>query len=158
MDTLRHLRRLFHYDIWANRETLEALKKTGDPPSRSLKILGHIVAAEELWLVRIKQTGESVVVWPEITMDQLEQHLNELSKTWNQYLNGLDSSKLSQPVSYKNSKGKAWTNNVEDILVHTAMHSNYHRGQIAIDLRTFGLVPAYTDFIHFVRQGFVESA
>jgi uncharacterized damage-inducible protein DinB len=36
------------------------------------------------------------------------------------------------------------------------MHSSYHRGQIAADMRAAGVTPAFTDFIHAVRQGFVE--
>jgi uncharacterized damage-inducible protein DinB len=36
------------------------------------------------------------------------------------------------------------------------MHSAYHRGQIASDMRAAGFTPAYTDFIHAIRQGFVE--
>jgi len=36
------------------------------------------------------------------------------------------------------------------------MHSAYHRGQVALEMRSAGLQPAYTDFIHGVRQGFVE--
>jgi len=35
-------------------------------------------------------------------------------------------------------------------------HSTYHRGQIAADLRAAGVQPAYTDFIHGVRQGLIE--
>ena len=32
--------------------------------------------------------------------------------------------------------------------MHVIMHSAYHRGQIAADVRAAGLTPAYTDFIH----------
>ncbi len=158
MDELRQIRKLFDHDAWANRETLESLKKTADPPWRSLKIMAHIIAAEDLWLVRLNQSGEAVVVWPEMSLDQLELHLNRLEKAWKQYLSGINSGELLQIISYTNSKGEPWTNKVEDILLHTAMHSNYHRGQIALDVRTSGLVPAYTDFIHSVRKGFIESA
>jgi len=42
---------------------------------------------------------------------------------------------------------------VGDILTHVLLHSAYHRGQIAVDLRAAGLTPAYTDYIHAVRQG-----
>ena len=56
-----------------------------------------------------------------------------------------------------NSKGEPWTSRVEDILLHVVMHSAYHRGQIASDVRASGHTPAYTDFIHCVRQGFIES-
>jgi uncharacterized damage-inducible protein DinB len=36
------------------------------------------------------------------------------------------------------------------------MHSAYHRGQVALEMRAAGHQPAYTDFIHAVRQGFLE--
>jgi uncharacterized damage-inducible protein DinB len=59
-------------------------------------------------------------------------------------------------VSYTNSKGELWTSTVEDILTHLVIHSAYHRGQIASDLRSAGREPAYTDYIHAVRQGLIE--
>ena len=59
-------------------------------------------------------------------------------------------------MSYRNSQGETWSSRKDDILMHVVMHSAYHRGQIAADMRIAGLVPAYTDFIHSVRQGFVE--
>jgi uncharacterized damage-inducible protein DinB len=55
-------------------------------------------------------------------------------------------------VGYTNSKGEPWTNTVEEILTHVVIHSTYHRGQIASDLRNAGLEPAYTDYIHALRQ------
>jgi uncharacterized damage-inducible protein DinB len=63
---------------------------------------------------------------------------------------------LSQSVSYTNSKGEAWSSTVQEILTHLVIHSAYHRGQIASDLRAAGQEPAYTDYIHAVRQRLVE--
>jgi uncharacterized damage-inducible protein DinB len=40
---------------------------------------------------------------------------------------------------------------VDDILMHVVMHSAYHRGQIALEVRCAGQTPAYTDFIHAIR-------
>ena len=45
---------------------------------------------------------------------------------------------------------------MEDILTHVLLHSAYHRGQIASQVRAGGEQPAYTDFIHAVRQGLIE--
>jgi uncharacterized damage-inducible protein DinB len=42
------------------------------------------------------------------------------------------------------------------MLTHVLFHSAYHRGQIALQMRASGMEPAYTDFIHAVRQGFVD--
>ena len=44
----------------------------------------------------------------------------------------------------------------KDVLTHVILHSAYHRGQVALAMRAAGMEPAYTDFIHAVRQGFVE--
>jgi len=63
---------------------------------------------------------------------------------------------LAEAVDYKNSKGEPWRNRVEDVLTHVIMHSAYHRGQIAMEMRAAGMEPAYTDFIHAVRQEIVQ--
>lgn len=63
---------------------------------------------------------------------------------------------LLETVTYKNTKGEPWSNTVEDILTHVLLHSAYHRGQIASQMRADKEQPAYTDFIHAVRQGVIE--
>jgi len=55
-----------------------------------------------------------------------------------------------------NSKGETWSSQVNDVLLHVITHSAYHRGQIASDMRAAGLTPAYTDFIHAIRQEIVK--
>ncbi len=156
MDMREHFRRLFRYDEWANREVLAALKVDGATPSRSLKFMAHIVAAERLWLERLKQQEQSLPVWPEFTLEQCEAQAADLSRLWWHYLGELTAGQLSEPQSYKNSKGESWSSSLQDVLMHVVMHSAYHRGQIATDMRAAGFTPAYTDFIHSVRQGFVE--
>ena len=61
-----------------------------------------------------------------------------------------------EEITYKNSKGEAWNSTVQDVLTHVLMHSAYHRGQIAGQVRAGGETPAYTDFIHAARQGLIE--
>lgn len=158
MDTIGNIRRFFNYDNWANREMLEGLKNTENPPARSLKILAHIIAAEDLWLVRLTKSPQKVVVWPELNIDQLSEQMDILTKKLHGYLSSLNPNQLSESISYTNSKGEPWTSFAEDVLFHVIMHSSYHRGQIALDVRVSGLAPAYTDFIHCVRQGVIESA
>lgn len=149
-----HLRRTLQYDAWANRETLDSLRKAAPPP-RSLRWMAHIVGAECLWLARLRGETATLAVWPELDVDACGVHLEELSHRWPEYLE--DSRKsMADIVSYTNSKGEAWTSTVEEILTHVPFHSAYHRGQIATDLRAAGMVPAYTDYIHAVRQGCIR--
>jgi uncharacterized damage-inducible protein DinB len=150
----RQLDRLLRYDIWANGETLDSLRQ-GPPPARSLKWMGHIVGAEHLWLARLRQEPAPLPVWPDLPVEQCAAHLDELSGMWPEYLANAGPQRLAERVTYTNSKGEEWTNVVEDILTHVTIHSAYHRGQIASDLRAAGQIPAYTDFIHAVRQGFI---
>jgi len=156
MEMLDHLRRLFKYDQWANHEVLASFRVASTPPTRSLKLLAHVLGTEYVWFSRLKQEKSPLAVWPELNLAECEQHAARLPQIWSNYLEDLARERLRQPVSYKNSKGESWTNGVEDILMHVVMHSAYHRGQIASDMRAAGHTPAYTDFIHGIRQGRVE--
>jgi uncharacterized damage-inducible protein DinB len=156
MDLLEELSRLFAYNQWANREALAALQVAGAAAPRSLKWMAHILAAEQLWEARLRQSASKVVVWPELTLEQCGAMQAGLTESWHEYLAALTGKDLSRTVDYVNTKGEAWSNMVGDILTHVVLHSAYHRGQIASDLRAAGQVPAYTDFIHWVREGLLE--
>lgn len=80
----------------------------------------------------------------------------EVGDLWRKYLAELAPDDLAKTVSYKNSKGEPWTSTVEDVVTHVLLHSAYHRGQIASFMRANGDTPAYTDFIHAVRQGLIR--
>src|SRR5271157_4208697 len=153
MELLEYLRRQFSYDEWANREVLAGLKSSPDPPARPRKLLAHILSAERLWLERIRQQPQSLPVWPEFNLDQGKAQIDELAQLWREYLTQLSTAALTQKIIYKNSKGESWSSTVQDVLTHVVLHSAYHRGQIASLMRAAGQTPAYTDFIHAVRQG-----
>ena len=156
MDVLEYLRRQFAYDEWANREVLAALSAIAAPTSRPLQLLAHILSAERLWLERILKEPQTLPVWPDFSIEQCEAQISELASLWKKYLGQLPSAALSETITYQNSKGEDWTNTVQDILTQVVLHSTYHRGQIASQVRTGGEQPAYTDYIHAVRQGLVE--
>lgn len=157
MTMIEHVRRLFVYDDWANREVLASLEAVKSPLSRSLNLLVHIVAAETLWLERLLIRNQTCPVWPRFALDECRLEIEKLSGLWKDYLGSLGETGLSTSTTYKNTKGESFTSQKQDILMHVVMHSAYHRGQIAADMRAAGLTPGYTDFIHGVRQGFVDE-
>jgi len=156
VDILDYLRRLFAYDDWANREVLSSLRAASNPPPRSLKLIAHILSAEGLWLARLKQQRPALPVWPELALAQCEAEADALGASWRFYLEECREADLSHQIRYVNSKGESWSSLVDDVLLHVITHSAYHRGQIASDMRAAGLTPAYTDFIHAIRQELVK--
>ncbi len=153
---IEHFQRLFAYNDWANRQVLTALEALATAPPRSVKFLAHIVSAERLWLERLRLEKQTYPVWPDFPLAQCKLEIAESGERWKSYLGSLKEEDLARSLTYRNSKGESWSNSKQDILMHVVMHSAYHRGQIALDMRTAGFTPAYTDFIHGVRQGFVE--
>lgn len=156
MNLIEHFRRQFAYDAWANGEVLSAIRTTQGDNKRALELMSHIVAAERLWLERLEQKPQSLPVWPKADLGWCEAQATELKQLWAEYLGRIPESDLAREISYKNTKGETWTNTIEHVLTHVILHSAYHRGQIASHMRSIGQTPAYTDFIHGVRQGLVE--
>lgn len=156
MDLLDYLRRQFIYDAWANHEVLTALGGSGSSESRGIRLLAHVLSAERLWLDRIQSQPPSLPVWPDFTMERCRSELEETAKRWREYLARVSPAQLPEKIRYKNSKGEEFTSSVEHILTHVLLHSAYHRGQIASQMRADGKDPAYTDFVHAARQGLIE--
>ena len=140
MDLIGHLRRQFAYDAWANREVLAASNGTR-PNARPLQLLAHILSAERLWLERIRRQPQTLPVWPKFSFHQCEAQILELTQLWHDYFSQLSCSALSEDVGYRNTKGEPWNNTVQDILTHVLLHSAYHRGQIAVEMRSGGNPP-----------------
>lgn len=143
------MQRLFDYDTWANREEVARLRALTPAPPRALAILSHIVATEWLWLSRLHNRPSPMAVWPSLTLDECASEIETLAAAWR------DEVDHEARVTYTNSAGETWTNRARDILQHVILHGAYHRGQIAMVVRDGGETPAYTDFIHCVRQGFL---
>jgi uncharacterized damage-inducible protein DinB len=157
MDMLDNFTRLFTYDRWANRETITALKIAPSPPDRAVKLMAHIIAAKSVWLDRLQPGDKSQSVWPDISLDQLESTADRIEDAWRKYLGRLTPDSLVQETAYTNTKGERWSSRTQDVLQHVIMHSAYHRGQVAAELRGAGSNPPFTDFIHAARQGILSK-
>jgi uncharacterized damage-inducible protein DinB len=156
MNTREHFLRMFAYDDWANRQCLSAIQAAGLVSSETVGRMAHILSAQKLWFERLRHKSQSLPVWPTSSIQECLALADEMANLWNGYLALLQPGASNEKVEYRNSKGERWSSRVEDVLIHVLMHSAYHRGQVALEMRAAGTEPAYTDFIHAVRQGFVE--
>ena len=151
-----YLQKLFRYDEWANREALIGVRSLTPFSQRAIQLLAHILSAEQLWFERLTSQPQSLPVWPEFSAEQCEALIVTLATRWHRYFREMREEELQRIIHYTNSKGEAWESRVEDVLMHVVMHSGYHRGQIAAEVRATGNTPPYTDFIHATRQSLVK--
>lgn len=145
------LARLFDHLRWADAGVQASLTDALNPPPHTLDLFAHVVAAEHVWLSRIRQVKPEVEVWPKLSLAQCLELATRNADEFSALVESLDDIGLDSGVTYRNSAGLEFTSSVRDILLHVALHGAYHRGQIAAAVRAGGDAPASTDYIAFVR-------
>lgn len=126
---------------------------------RALGIAGHIDFARRIWLDRLAGASpRSGVLFPnDVTLEELAASYRETESRWEAYLESLDDATIEHVLEYHNLNGIRCRNKVEDVLAQLFGHSWYHRGQIAMLVRTAGGEPAATDLIHWRREAIPEG-
>lgn len=143
--------RLIAHLAWADDRVLAALRSATDPDPTCLELFAHVLAAEHVWLARLKGETPRHPVWPTLTLEECAGLVQSNQRELTAYVGGLAPDDPARGVTYKNSAGQEYTSTIEDILLHVCLHGSYHRGQIALALRMGGGVPMPTDYIAFVR-------
>ena len=142
--------KLYQYNEWANRRVLSCIDQQSVNDEKILSLMGHIVAAQFLWLHRIKALSPpDLKLWGSYTLPQLIKLAEDAGKQWIQFVEKTDT--FNRELSYTNYVGDPYVNNVETIMIHLVNHSTYHRAQIALLLRQKGFEPVNTDLITYDR-------
>jgi len=154
MESFEILHRLFEYNAWANQRLIEALKEPPNQSAKALRALTHLVFAEQEWLARLCAAKDSTGVnfWAELSLDECEVLNNQNQQAFIDLFGKLDELQFDSFAVYKNSKGNEFHTSFRDVLTHVALHSTYHRGQVAMAIRAEGGTPANTDFIIYQRE------
>ena len=153
MESLDSLRQYFEYDYWANQTTLRSVASLEAPPNRALKVVGHIVGAQRVWLGRLESPGgDPPAPWPLMSLAEANAAVSEMHQRWNSFLGNLAPERLDEDLVHRNSKGAEFRAPVRDVLMQLVMHGAYHRGQIAAVVRDAGGTPSSTDYITYVRH------
>ena len=143
-------KKLFEYNQWANNKLINSLKNQNIIDETVLRLISHIVLSEQIWMLRLER-GEyfNKNFWEILTLAECETIINENREKFKTFIDKRD---VSEEITYKNSKGIEYTNSVYDILTHISLHSAYHRGQIAKEVRRLNKEPVLTDYIAFIRE------
>lgn len=146
-----HFIRLLSYDRFANHQTANLLvhhNAAGKPVS----LLAHILAAQNIWLGRLKSTPpvQPVVLWPEWSINEIIPMIDANHQALVAHVSTLEFEDFERVISYKNSVGYFETS-VADILTHVANHGTHHRAQIGSLLKVDGATLPILDYVFYLR-------
>jgi uncharacterized damage-inducible protein DinB len=151
MNTIEHLRKLFEYDDWANRQLLNALENATS--ERSLQILAHILITKQEYSERLRgKDSTGFDFWPALTLEDSRDLATSTNENYASLLTSGNESDLEKNAAYKTSEGVAHENSYRDLLTHVLLHSSIHRGNIMLKMREEGLEPPKIDYIIYLRQ------
>lgn len=140
---------LFEYNHHMNQQLIDSLLQSPQNISeKSLKLMSHILNAQNIWNSRIENITPLYGIWQEhepVSWTAIDQ--NNTTKT----IVILENADLQKNIAYKTSQGQPFENSVRDILFHAINHSTHHRGQIASDMKQHGVQPIISDYIFYKR-------
>lgn len=153
---------LFVYTIWADRALLSALRgvaaedltrDTGSSFPSLLATMGHILAAERVWLSRFLGSPlhlPSLSVYADFAA--LENAFQEYWPQLEAYLASLRPEDLGRELTWTNTLGVTRTLVQWGLLLHFVNHSSYHRGQLVTMLRQLGYPAPGTDLVYYLAD------
>ncbi len=140
---------LFDYNFYCNKKLIEACNQVTKVPEKSLSLFSHVLSAHHIWNSRITGKRPDYEVWQILPMDDWgEIHYENQRNSFEIITN---TSNFEKRIAYESSKGKSYTNTLQDILFHVINHSTHHRSQMLMDFRNNGLEPVTLDFIFYKR-------
>ncbi len=181
MDLVAQYRGWFQYEKEANAKTLAsfdtvpASKRSGTEYQKAVDVFAHLAAARRMWLNRIgfgtrSETSNASWFFGELparangiattsdlfptgrNLDHVKKDIASVHAAWDRYFETLDEKEIKRTFEYTSSEGGRYRNTVEDVLAQLYGHAWYHRGQIALLVRTAGGTPAETDFVFQTRK------
>ena len=151
MTAVDQARRLWDHAGWADDLLLACLEAHAAVPAEALREYAHVLGTAEVWLSRLESRPPKAPVWPELPLPELRVLAGAVRAGYQACLASLTEADLARGIAYTNSAGRSFVTPVGDILLHGALHGQYHRGKVNLLLREAGLAPAPVDFIAFVR-------
>lgn len=137
----------FEYDFRSNQKWVDVLTKNEDDLSDFVrKSMSHIINVHYIWISRILEKKAESHIWDILPMHYWDQLMHDNLRQTIEYLEHVDH---SEKVNYHSEEGVKLSKSSIDILYHILNHSNYHRAQIAMELRNLDITPPAFNFITY---------
>ncbi len=137
----------FEYDFFASKNWIESIESQEDFMSEfTISSMSHILNVHHIWNRRLLGKKVESELWDVFPVHFLQKLLEENYRETNEYLEKLE---RTEKIKYHSSEGVLFEKSTIDILYHILNHSNYHRAQIALDLKQNGLKNPNFNFISY---------
>jgi len=137
----------FEYDFRSNQKWVDVLAKHEDELTDFIrKSMSHIINVHHIWISRILEKNAESHTWDVLPIDYWDQLMHDNLRQTIEYLEHVDS---TEKVDYHSEEGVKLSKSSIDILYHILNHSNYHRAQIAMELRKLSITPPSFNFIMY---------
>lgn len=137
----------FFYNYQVNQDLAHSFQsynyEVGD---EIIRLANHILNAQQIWIDRIKGKETLASPWEDFPLSSFEKRNKELFDVTLDLISKRD---LEETVSFQTFAGRELEKKISDVLTHLVNHSTYHRGQIALLMRSGGFEPVKSDFIYF---------
>lgn len=150
---------LLHFHQWRQKSIIALLHRVNkDIFSLEIKgsfsslyvILNHIVWAEKTWLGRVNHS--EIANMKDLDAEGLMREWELTSARWENELMNSTVEDFERNITYYNTEGGKYENNLFEIYLHLTDHATYHIGQMMSAIRSFGLEPVPTNYIHYLRD------
>jgi uncharacterized damage-inducible protein DinB len=160
--TAKDLQTLYEYDSWANRKLLYVVSQL-TPEQFTQSVAGaygsvrntmvHILSAEWGWLDRCggAERGERLKPIDYPTVESLKRLWIRVEEHLREFLSRLKDGDLDRVVEYDFGQGPKMST-LGELMQHAAIHAVHHRGQVALLLRSIGVVPGNFDILFFYAE------
>ena len=137
----------FEYDFFASKNWIKVIESQEDFVSEFvIRSMSHILNLHHIWNRRLLDKQVESELWDIFPIHFLQKLQEENYRETIEYLEKLE---LTEKIKYHSSEGVALEKRAIDVLYHILNHSNYHRAQIALDLKQNNLKTPDFNFISY---------
>lgn len=161
--------KLFKAKAWANDEIFSAMLQLDEATQKddrhlAIRIMNHTFVVDQIFRAHLlcKQHNYAASNTPETpTLAALTAAVASSDAWFVEYVSGIDSTALHEPLKFKFTDGDAGTMTGEEILHHLITHGSYHRGAAGRILANLSIAPprdVFSGFLHKTEPTRREAA
>jgi uncharacterized damage-inducible protein DinB len=140
---------------WADDAILKAVAEQPDAFAAEdiRKLLHHIVSVEQFFLSLFQGRPFDLARMKDLpaSLAEMQQLFTEAHTDGAAYVARLDNTELARTIEFPVPAFKDFHPSIQDALMQVILHSEHHRGQVAMRLRALGAKPPVLDYIVWVR-------